>query len=71
MEWTWKMEIYVSDICFNINCNGNFLVKLDQDCFHSLLAAFQSCQKKKKKERARNITCIVKSYLAHIVNFFK
>ena len=59
------MEIYVSDICFKINCNGNFLVKLDQECFHSLLAAFQSCQKKQKKERARNITCIVKSYLAH------
>ena len=64
------MEIYVSDIYFNINCNGNFLVKLDQECFHSLLAAFQSCQKK-KKERARNITCIVKSYLAHFVKFFK
>ena len=53
MEWTWKMEIYVSDICFNINCNGNFLVKLNQECFHSLLAAFQSCQKKKKKKRKK------------------
>ena len=49
------MEIYVSDICFKINCNGNFLVKLDQECFHSLLAAFQSCQKKKKKKKEQGI----------------